>query len=97
MATCSKCGRDTRRYQSVPGVGDFCIGTCAPGFPKRMKLSTFPFETECLSSQPGKITVNSLPHLRRLEAEHGVASVAYNCDHPETYHPGPQKFPNTGE
>ena len=57
-----------------------------------MKLTTFPFKTANIGGQPGEITVNSLAHLRRLESQNGVQSVAYNYDHPETYYPGPQRF-----
>jgi hypothetical protein len=46
----------------------------------------FPLTTMHLSDDPtrGPITVNSLHHLRKLEAEHGVQSYAFNYDHPET-------------
>lgn len=79
MAVCKQCGEETRRYRVVPGVGDFCLKNCAPSDEKRMKLTTFPFTTTNLGGHPGEsVTVNSLAHLRRLEAKNGVSSVAYN-------------------
>jgi hypothetical protein len=79
--TCRGCGeKNMMRYKIVPGAGDFCYN-CAPRA-KRDPKSTFPFVTTNISGK--SIEVQSLRHLRQLEAQHGVQSFAYNQDHPET-------------
>ena len=41
-------------------------------------MNTFPFVTSMFDGKPRE--VSSIYHLRRLEAEHGVKSAAYNMD-----------------
>ena len=79
-ATCLGCGKENMmRYQAIPGAGDFC-SDCAPRAHHQPK-STFPFTTRNISGE--SVVVNSLYHLRKLEAQHGVQSFVYNHNNPE--------------
>ena len=79
MTICSGCKEEVTRARFIDGQGWFCIRKCAPKG-KVLPGSVFPFTTSNIGGGPGKIEVQSLRHLRRLEAQHGVQSVAFNQD-----------------
>jgi hypothetical protein len=75
---CAGCGEHVMTSRFIPGKGWFCK-RCHPIVVDG--VSTFPFITRNISGEP--IEVQSLRHLRKLEAEHGVNSFVYNYDRPE--------------
>jgi hypothetical protein len=90
MATiCKGCKAEVLRSRWIENVGWFCM-ECAP----EAKIigttgkSRFPFSTWHLNPEkPEKITVRSLRHLRQLENQYGVASVAWNTDEKNWHRP----------
>jgi hypothetical protein len=62
--------------------GKYACKDCDPGSgTSTVSLSTFPFTTTNLTKDPNKpVVVESMRHLRQLERQHGVQSVAYNMD-----------------
>lgn len=76
---CDGCGDQMMKYRIIPGKGNFCSHCSKLTF---LAKSTFPFTTSNISGQP--VEVQSLRHLRQLEAAHGVQSFVYNFDRPET-------------
>lgn len=76
---CDGCTREIFRATVLPGRGSFC-GRCAP-IARHVPHAVFPFTSDNISQKAGRpITVNSLYHLRQLEKEYGVSSVAFNTD-----------------
>lgn len=82
MTICAneECGKEVQRAKYVDGIGWLCWD-CAPrvrmdSVPGRM----FPHVAFGIDNKPGGIKVQSLRHLRRLEAKYGVQSVAFNQD-----------------
>lgn len=76
LTKCDKCQQTGGRMRLV---GEKWIHvTCIEGAAENRDTakSTFPFETTHLNGE--KVTVQSLHHLRKLEAQHGVHSGAYN-------------------
>ena len=66
------------RARFVEGVGWLCM-QCAP----RVRLrnvpgSMFPYMAFGIGDGPKQVKVNSLRHLRQLEAKFGVQSIAFN-------------------
>lgn len=87
MAVCSVCKKDTYRYRVAEDGSIRCLKTCVTASRMGRRLSTFPFTTTNLSDRPGEeVVVNNLSHLRRLEAQHGTQSWAYNMNNPEGDH-----------
>jgi len=80
MTICAnpKCNREVTRARFVEGIGWLCL-ECAPRVEIQRK-NVFPFVTFGIAGKPGNVEVQSLRHLRKLEAEHGVQSVAFNQD-----------------
>lgn len=80
MATCSQCGNTTYRYTVREGK-DICYERCAGlDIVRNVPGSMFPFTTTNLSSDGSPVRVQSIRHLRQLENQHGVASIAFNTD-----------------
>ncbi len=82
--TCEGC-QDKVDYYVVrfpkPGQKVELCRRCARGGSPNVSGVGFPFTTAHIGDDPRKpITVNSLYHLRKLEARHGVASAAYNLN-----------------
>lgn len=76
---CTGCGEDTFKTAVLPGKGDFCK-RCAP-VARHVPHAVFPFTSDHISSKAGHpVEVNSLHHLRQLEKQYGVSSVAFNTD-----------------
>jgi len=74
---CNGCGHDTFKTTVLVGKGDFCK-RCAP-VARHVPHNVFPLPlTNLVAGQT--IVANSLHHLRKLEKEHGVSSVAFNTD-----------------
>lgn len=84
MATCSICNAETFRYAVVEGHN--VCGRCPQT--RRVAHNTFPFVAEHLEGKP---VINSLYHLRQVERQHGVESVAYNMDSARHNQPTQQK------
>jgi hypothetical protein len=78
MTICAGCKEKVMRAKWVEGQGWFCL-KCAPRGPIQPG-SVFPFTTFGIGDKPGNIEVQSLRHLRKLEAQFGVNSVAFNQD-----------------
>ena len=78
---CAACGEGGGTF-ILRGDKWYHKNRCVDPTDLRMKLSTFPFSTMHLSDDPnsGPVTVESMRHLRRLEAQHGVVSDVYNND-----------------
>lgn len=74
---CVRCKREVFSYQVIPGEGDVCF-TCAKRGRGDRRLTTFPFTTTHITGDGSPVEVQSLRHLRKLEAEYGVQSGAYN-------------------
>jgi len=79
---CDGCGKEvTRSKFSTEQNKWFCSYCYHPG-PGTANVpgSMFPFTTMHIAGHPQPVQVQSLAHLRRLEAQHGVQSVAFNQD-----------------
>lgn len=77
--TCAGCETEMFKAVVIPGKGDFCKD-CAP-VARHIPHNLFPMVCDHISQKAGQpVTVNSLYHLRKLEKEHQVASVAFNRD-----------------
>jgi hypothetical protein len=77
---CDGCNREVYRAKFIDPKW-FCK-ECAPsaGY-VNVPGAMFPFTTSNLSKDPTRpITVNSLRHLRKLEAKYGVQSVGFNMN-----------------
>jgi len=84
---CSKCGEHGGKF--VFRGDKYTHESCLSGARTRdTSKSVFPFTTMNIGggvdSPPQEITVQSLHHLRQLEAQHGVQSYPFNYDHPES-------------
>ena len=80
---CGGCGEKVTRARYIQQADKWVGKCCDPGShaDKRIPGSMFPFTTTNLGKDPSKpITVKSLSHLRRLERENGVQSVAFNMN-----------------
>jgi hypothetical protein len=82
MTICAnpKCAHEVSRAKFVEGIGWLCLD-CAP----RVRIDAvpgkmFPYTTFSVADKPGGIQVNSLRHLRKLERQYGVQSVAFNMN-----------------
>ena len=80
MTICAneKCKREVTRAKWVEGIGWLCMD-CAPRA-QVQRTNVFPFVTFGIDDKPGNVEVQSLRHLRKLEAQFGVQSVAFNQD-----------------
>lgn len=80
MTICAnkKCRREVTRARFVEGIGWLCLD-CAPRV-QVQHSNVFPYTTFGIGNVPGNVEVQSLRHLRKLEAQHGVQSVAFNQD-----------------
>lgn len=77
MAICAGCKHET--FRSTVVMGEMYCQRCSPYAETRnVPGAMFPYTTTALD--PSGTVVQSLPHLRRLEKEHGVASVVFNRD-----------------
>jgi hypothetical protein len=66
------------RARWVPEVGWLCL-KCAPAQTlKNVSGAMFPYMTFGIGDGPKQVQVQSLRHLRKLEAKFGVQSVAFN-------------------
>jgi len=79
MTKCAECSETGGRFVLR---GDRWVHVKCSAAPKIRNRagSMFPYESMHLSSDPnlGPVKIESLPHLRRLEKEHGVSSAAFN-------------------
>lgn len=80
MTVCAnkKCKRKVMRAKWVEGVGWLCFD-CAPRA-QIQRSNVFPYTTFGIGDRPGNIEVQSMRHLRKLEKQYGVQSVAFNQD-----------------
>lgn len=80
MTICAnkKCKEEVTRARFVEGIGWLCM-KCAPRY-KVQFSNVFPFKAFGIGSKPGLVEVKSLRHLRQLERDNGVQSVAFNQD-----------------
>ena len=79
---CATCG-NTAGVFKVIGDKQYCRGKCARDFSNgQTAKNLWNFESMNIGDNPnaGPVKVNSLRHLRQLEREHGVVSVAANYD-----------------
>jgi hypothetical protein len=86
---CKGCEKEVMRSRWVEDVGWFCH-QCVPEAKiiSTTGKSRFPFTTMHLNHEkPEKITVKSLRHLRQLENQYGVQSVAFNIDEKNWHRP----------
>lgn len=77
---CDFCKEEVHRARNV-APDKWACKNCDPGTYGTVNItgSTFPFTTTNLTKDPNKpVVVQSLRHLRQLEAQHGVHSIAYN-------------------
>jgi hypothetical protein len=79
MTICAGCKEEVTSARFVEGQGWFCIRKCAPKG-KIQPGSVFPFTTSGIGDKPGNIEVKSMRHLRQLERQYGVQSVAFNVE-----------------
>ena len=79
---CDSCGKEVTRARFLEETKEWVCKPCDPGVEKVAMVSggLFPFTTMNIAGHPQKIRVQSLRHLRKLEAQHGVQSVAFNQD-----------------
>ena len=83
---CDNCGRDSKEFGGrfkLKGDKWVCAPVCDSSKGTRDQAkSNFQFESLNIGADPnsGPIKVQSLRHLRTLEKEHGVVSVAANYD-----------------
>src|SRR5438132_405940 len=82
MATiCKGCNEEVYRARWVESDGWYCLD-CSQG-PKlvaNVPGNLFPYYSSNIGDHPYPMKVKSLRHLRKLEAIHGVQSVAWNYD-----------------
>jgi len=80
---CDGCEKEVFRARFDAGAtGKWLCKDCDPG-PRPDKPVfgvNFPYVTQNLGDSPHPIKVESLRHLRKLEAKYGVENVAYNWD-----------------
>jgi hypothetical protein len=80
---CEGCSREIYRARFVTQLKKWLCGDCDPGVSIETNVSgsMFPFTTSNIGKDPNHpIEVQSLRHLRKLEAQHGVQSVAWNMN-----------------
>lgn len=80
---CDGCKAEVTRARFVPALKEWLCRECDPGveFVPNVPGSMFPYMTAHIGKDPNKpIKVQSLRHLRKLESQHGVHSVAFNQD-----------------
>lgn len=80
---CCVCEEPTLRARWTGVPGEYVCKDCAPELEMRRNVpgSVFPFVTMHLNPEhPEPIKVKNLRHLRRLESQFGVQSVAMNMD-----------------
>ena len=82
MATiCKGCNEQVYRARWVEDDGWYCLDCSdAPRPMTKVPGSFFPLTSWNLSDYPEPIKVQSLRHLRKLEAKYGVNSFAFNVD-----------------
>jgi hypothetical protein len=99
MTICCQCKKEVLHVRWTEEPDKYVCMDCAPilELQKSVPGATFPFTTMHLNSEhPEAITVKSLRHLRKLENQYGVGSVAWNQDSsrwsepPQTKTPGRQ-------
>jgi hypothetical protein len=80
--TCDSCGREVFRARLLEETKEWVCKECDPGGrgTPNIQGSVFPFTTMHIAGSTQKVRVQSLRHLRQLEAKHGVQSVAFNVD-----------------
>ena len=101
MATvCCGCGEEVTRARWTGEDGKWVCLDCAPELEIRKNVpgQMFPFVTMHLSNpeHPEPIKVQSLRHLRRLENQHHVQSVAFNMDSSRANEPPQTRRPEFG-
>lgn len=74
---CATCGNTSGTFKII-GDKRYCVRKCQREGLRDSAKTTFPFTTNHLDGKPTE--VQSLRHLRKLEAAHGVQSAAYNMD-----------------
>jgi hypothetical protein len=81
---CDGCGRDVVRMRHVEQLDKWLCRECDPGvrYDPNVPGAMFPFSSYNIGTDAsrGPITANSLRHLRKLEKEYGVQSIAFNMD-----------------
>jgi hypothetical protein len=79
---CDSCGKESLRSRFLVEEKKWVCKGCDPGVggTPNVSGSIFPFVTTHVAGKMQKIQVQSLRHLRKLEAQHGVQSVAFNVD-----------------
>lgn len=84
---CEGCDREVFRSR-FDGESSkwFCLD-CHPGMGDSTAAPGFPFTTSNFNGKP--VEVSSMRHLRRLEKQHGMNSVAYNMN--ESNHSAPPR------
>lgn len=80
MTICEECKEEVTRARWIEGKGWFCL-RCAPQV-KIIASPVFPFTTSGILGKAGEVEVKSMRHLRQLERENGIQSVAFNQDSP---------------
>jgi hypothetical protein len=66
------------RARWIPEVGWLCLKCAPPQASPNVPGSIFPYMTFGVGNDVKPVQVQSLRHLRKLEAKHGVQSVAFN-------------------
>ena len=74
---CSRCGSTGGRFR-LRGDGWVCVPGCSVEGNRDSARSTFPFTTTNIDGSGKPLEVQNLRHLRYLEREYGVNSIAYN-------------------
>jgi hypothetical protein len=62
----------------IPEIGWMCLKCAPPQSVLNVSGSMFPYTAFGIGNGPKPVVVQSLRHLRKLEAKHGVQSVAFN-------------------